>query len=115
FLTPRPPSSSVSSSNNPAPTQYYPLSLHDALPINGLGQLGPERALPMFADWTDRIAAGELPPTPPRPQGVERNVVITEWDWADPKAYLHDEDATDKRNPTPNPNALISAAADASA
>src|SRR4029077_17753890 len=38
--------------------------------INGLGQLGPERALPMFADWTDRIAAGELPSTPPRPQGV---------------------------------------------
>jgi len=36
-------------------------------------------------DWTDRVAAGELPPTPPRPQGVERNVVITEWDWADPK------------------------------
>src|SRR5438876_11193941 len=67
--------------------------------INGLGQLGPERALPMFADWTDRIAAGELPSTPPRPQGVERNVVITEWDWADPKAYLHDEIATDKRNP----------------
>ena len=51
---------------------------------NGLAQLGPERALPMLADWTDRIAAGELPPVPPRPQGVERNVVITEWDWADP-------------------------------
>jgi hypothetical protein len=26
--------------------------------INGLAQLGPELALPMFADWTDRIAAG---------------------------------------------------------
>src|SRR5207248_2513883 len=70
--------------------------------INGLGQLGPERALPMFADWTDRIAAGELPSTPPRPQGVERNVVITEWDWADPKAYLHDEVSTDRRDPTIN-------------
>src|SRR5215831_8931687 len=69
---------------------------------NGLAQLGPERALPMFADWTDRIGRGELPPVPPRPQGVERNVVITEWDWADPKAYLHDEIATDKRNPTVN-------------
>ena len=23
----------------------------------------------MFADWTDRIAAGEVPPAPPRPQG----------------------------------------------
>src|SRR6266478_4837208 len=70
--------------------------------INGLAQLGPERALKMFADWTDQIAAGELPPAPPRPQGVERNVVITEWDWADPKATLHDEIATDKRNPTLN-------------
>src|SRR5467141_3559012 len=75
--------------------------------INGLAQLGPERALKMFADWTDRIAAGELPPAPPRPQGVERDVVITEWDWADPKAYLHDEIATDKRNPTLNANGLI--------
>ena len=75
--------------------------------INGLGQLGAERALKMFADWTDRVAAGELPPTPPRPQGVERNVVITEWDWADPKAYLHDEIATDKRNPTVNANGRI--------
>ena len=25
--------------------------------INGLAQLGPERALPMFADWTDPLAA----------------------------------------------------------
>ena len=61
----------------------------------------------MFADWTTRIAAGELPPAPPRPQGVERNVVITQWDWADPKAYLHDEIATDKRNPTVNANGLL--------
>jgi hypothetical protein len=67
-------------------------------------QLGRERALAMFADWTDRIAAGELPPAPPRPQGVERNVVITQWDWADPKAYLHDEVSTDRRNPTVNAN-----------
>jgi hypothetical protein len=74
---------------------------------SGLAQLGPERALPMFADWTDRIAAGELPPAPPRPQGVERNVVITEWNWADPKAYLHDEIATDKRNPMLNVNGMI--------
>ena len=60
-----------------------------------------ERALKLFADWTDRIAAGELPPAqPPRPQGVERNVVVTLWDWGNPKAYLHDEISTDKRNPT---------------
>jgi len=83
--------------------------------INGLAQLGPERALPMFADWTDRLAAGELPLTPPRPQGVERNVVISEWDWADPKTYLHDEIATDKRNPALNANGLIYGAPELSA
>src|SRR5256886_17488898 len=80
----------------------------------GLAQLGRERALAMFADWTDRIATGELPPAPPRPQGVERNVVITEWDWADPKAYLHDEISTDKRNPTVNANGPIYGAAELS-
>jgi hypothetical protein len=67
-------------------------------------QLGRERALATFSDWTDRIASGELPPVPPRPQGLERNVVITQWDWADPKAYLHDEVSTDRRNPTVNAN-----------
>jgi hypothetical protein len=68
----------------------------------GLNNMGKDRALAMFADWTDRIAKGELPPAPPRPQGLERNVVITQWDWADPKAYLHDEVSTDRRNPTVN-------------
>ena len=67
--------------------------------IDGLGH---QRALSMFADWTDRIAAGELPPAPRRPEGVERNVVITEWDWADPTAYLHDLVSTDRRKPTVN-------------
>ena len=76
--------------------------------VGGLGQLGPERATTEFGSWTDRIAKGELPAeAPPRPQGVERNVVITQWDWADAKAYLHDEISTDKRNPTVNANGLI--------
>ena len=69
----------------------------------------------MFADWTDRIAAGELPPSPPRPQGQERNIVITQWDWADPTDYLHDEAATDRRNPTVNANGPIYGALEASA
>jgi len=61
---------------------------------NNLGRLGAPRALALFAEWTDRIAAGELPASQPaRPQGVERNVVISRWDWATPKAYLHDERA----------------------
>src|SRR5882724_11930693 len=79
-------------------------------------QIGKDRALKMFADWTDRIAGGEYPTVgPPRPQGKERNVVITMWDWADPKTYLHDEITTDKRNPTVNANGPIYGALEASA
>jgi hypothetical protein len=70
--------------------------------MTGVAQLGARRALDMFADWTDRIEAGAVPPTPPRPQGIERNVVITVWDWADPTAYLHDVVSTDRRDPTVN-------------
>ena len=76
--------------------------------MGGLSQLGAQRATQQFADWTTRIANGELPAeAPPRPQGIERNVVITQWDWADPKAYLHDEISTDKRDPNINANGLI--------
>jgi hypothetical protein len=56
-----------------------------------------------FGDWTDRIAQGELPPTKPkRPEGVERNIVVTVRDWHTPKQYLHDLISTDRRNPTVN-------------
>src|SRR5262245_18142128 len=73
-----------------------------------IGRVDTSRALKQFADWTDRIAAGELPAAQPRrPQGQERNVVITQWDFSDPKHYLHDITATDKRNPTRNANGLI--------
>jgi hypothetical protein len=60
--------------------------------VRNIGDLDSQLALRNFADWTDRIAAGELPRAKPqRPQGVERNVVITMWDWGDAKTYLHDE------------------------
>ena len=73
-----------------------------------LTTLGRNRALKMLADWTDRIAAGEYPKeAPPRPQGAERNVVITQWDWADPREYFHDVIAGDKRNPLVNPNGPV--------
>jgi hypothetical protein len=75
--------------------------------VTGITQLGKERALLLFADWTDRVNRGEVPPAPPRPQGVERNVVITMWDWADPKSYLHDVVSTDRRKPTLNANGLL--------
>jgi hypothetical protein len=56
-----------------------------------------------FGDWTDRIAKGELPKTKPeRPQGVERNVVITSWEWSAPDKYMHDLISSDRRNPTVN-------------
>ena len=73
------------------------------LMVNPLaGQLG---GVPFdyFGKWTDRIMKGDLPKSqPPRPQGIERNIVITEWGWATPKTYLHDAMSTDKRNPTVN-------------
>jgi hypothetical protein len=33
---------------------------------------------------------------------VERNVVVTSWEWGEPDRYLHDEIATDRRFPTMN-------------
>jgi hypothetical protein len=83
--------------------------------LGGLNGLGKERALLLFADWTDRVNRGEVPPAPPRPQGIERNVVISMWDWADAKAYLHDQVSTDRRNPTLNANGLIYGALELSA
>jgi hypothetical protein len=56
-----------------------------------------------YADWTDRVSKGELPfAKPERPSGVERNIVITQWDWSRPNVYLHDEVSTDRRKPTVN-------------
>jgi hypothetical protein len=56
-----------------------------------------------FADWSDRIAKGEVPESKPqRPQGAERNVVVTVRDWLTEKHYLHDLSGTDRRKPTVN-------------
>ena len=74
-----------------------------ALMARDIGRLDSERALKEFADWTDRIAAGELPfSRPERPKGIERNVVITEWEWSKPQYYLHDIVATDRLDPGVN-------------
>jgi len=71
--------------------------------------------LAALADWSDRIAAGEVPgATPPRPVGIERNLVVTVRDWGDPRHYLHDLTSTDRRKPTVNPNGLIYGAAELS-
>jgi hypothetical protein len=56
-----------------------------------------------FADWTDRIAKGELPHSrPKRPEGIERNIVVTWWEWGESKKYLHDLISSDRRYPTVN-------------
>ncbi len=68
---------------------------------------GAENAAQVFADWTRRIEAGEVPPAPPRPSGVERNAVFTLWDWGVETSFMHDEIATDKRDPTVNAHGPI--------
>jgi hypothetical protein len=56
-----------------------------------------------FADWTERVEKGELPKNKPqRPQGIERNVVVTAWEWSTPDKYLHDLISSDRRKPTVN-------------
>jgi hypothetical protein len=73
-----------------------------------IGRLDVPLAFKLFGDWTDRIAAGELPfAEPTRPQGIERNVVLTLWDWSRPTAYLHDEISTDRRKPSVNANGKL--------
>ena len=69
---------------------------------NAMNRFGREPALAMFADWTERIADGEIPDAPPRPSGLEQNVVVTLWDWGQDTSFIHDEIATDKRNPQMN-------------
>jgi hypothetical protein len=72
--------------------------------LNQLNNLG-EQSFANYGDWTDRIARGELPfAKPPRPQGVERNIVVTLRDWMNEKQYLHDLIASDRRFPTVNAN-----------
>ena len=78
---------------------------------NNLARYGRDRALKMFADWTQRIAQGEIPAeAPPRPAGIERNVVLTIRDWGNGH-YMHDEIASDRRNPTVNANGPVYAVA----
>ncbi|MGD0906156.1 MAG: hypothetical protein ABSA96_01135, partial [Candidatus Acidiferrales bacterium] len=67
-----------------------------------MGPLRNERGMAMFSDWEDRIAAGELPPVPARPEGLERNVVLTVWDFSIPTGFPHDTTTTNRFHPTLN-------------
>ena len=73
-----------------------------------ISRLDGERAIANFADWTDRIAKGELPfDQPRRPEGLERNLVITMWDYLRPEFYVHDVVSTDRRDPHVNPEGAV--------
>jgi streptogramin lyase len=68
--------------------------------VNTAKGLGRNVLRKSLADWASRIAAGEVPPAPPRPSGVERNMVVTQWAWGQDLSYIHDNVSTDKRQPT---------------
>ena len=63
-------------------------------------RLGMQLLAKTLADWDTQIKAGEVPPAPPRPLGIERNVVVSQWDWGANDSFIHDLNSTDKRNPT---------------
>lgn len=66
-------------------------------------RLGVQRS--MFAQWSERIAKGEAPKqAPPRPTGVERNLVVTTWDWGSATDGRTDGAPTDLHTPTVNAN-----------
>ncbi|MCZ6712245.1 MAG: carboxypeptidase-like regulatory domain-containing protein, partial [Gammaproteobacteria bacterium] len=72
-----------------------------------MSRLGREHALDMFADWTNRIKAGEVPAPPPRPDGIEQNLVLTQWGWSNDEGFVHDSVSTDKRNPLLYPGGQV--------
>jgi len=65
-------------------------------------QFGMDGMSKTMADWTRKVESGAVPPTPPRPSGVERNVVVTLWDIGGDHDFMHDIVSTDKNNPTVN-------------
>lgn len=69
-------------------------------------QMGADRQV--FAEWTDRIAKGELPrEVPSRPASVERNLVVSLWDWGTKLDGRTDAQASDLRNARVNPNGRV--------
>jgi len=74
---------------------------------NLVNQMGHEQMVGIYADWTERIARGEVPEAPPRPSGIERNLVLTVWDAGASTTFMHDVISTDKRSPTLNGNGPI--------
>ena len=77
--------------------------------MTGMGKTETVKAL---ADWTEAIEKGAVPPAPPRPSGIERNIVSTQWDVGDDHSFMHDQISTYKYDPTVNgggPNYAVNA------
>lgn len=74
---------------------------------NSLAPVGRKSGLAALASWTDRIAAGEIPQAPPRPQGQERNLVLSMWEVSEVNSMVHDVVSTDRRNPTVNAHGQV--------
>jgi hypothetical protein len=68
---------------------------------------GKDRSLKVYSEWTERVAKGDVPPAPPRPKGIERNLVVTLWDVGDDHSFMHDLASTDKNRPTVNAGGRI--------
>lgn len=64
--------------------------------------IGREGMMETMANWTRAVEGGAIPPQPPRPQGIERNVVVTLYDIGGPTDFMHDIISTDKNNPDVN-------------
>ena len=60
---------------------------------------GRERGLKMFADWTNAIAAGEVPTGAAASQGHGAQRRDHHVELGRQRRFVHDEIATDKRNP----------------
>ena len=61
----------------------------------------------VYPAWTDKILAGAVPPQPRRPRGVERNLVVSLWDWGAVNGFVHDVAPADRRNPVVAPATRI--------
>ena len=89
--------------------ELYDYGLKKSATMNHVAQqLDRELVLSVLDKWAKRMSAGEVPrEAPPRPTGIERNFVITQWEWGAEYSYAHDEVSTDKRNPFLYPDGPI--------
>jgi hypothetical protein len=75
--------------------------------VGSAAQFGHPSIVEALGDWGQRILNGEVPPSPERPQGAERNVVITQWEVGELTSFVHDLSSTDRHRPTRNANGPV--------